>query len=146
MSTPTLLHEKVSNFMASIVTTRYGESYVLKVPGLQGVLSTETKREFVGPLPAPNDPSSHVRRQIGPALLVPDGAVILSFPDLLRCKNNILRSKYGEHVVGIFEKGFYEPWEHVLYRVRSGLAAVRMSLNMSIVRPVQWSQDVEPRP
>ncbi|KAH9911407.1 uncharacterized protein B0H18DRAFT_1128726 [Fomitopsis serialis] len=116
MSTPTLLHEKVSNFMASIVTTRYGESYVLKVPGLQGVLSAETKREFVGPLPAPNDPSSHVRRQIGPALLVPDGAVILSFPDLLRCKNNILRSKYGEHVVGIFEKGFYEPWEHVLYR------------------------------
>ncbi|KAH9915372.1 uncharacterized protein B0H18DRAFT_1124958 [Fomitopsis serialis] len=116
MSTPTNIHERVSNLFGDLLAVRYGGPCVLSLPGFKGVLTADTKRKFVGPLPTPDDPSRHVRKLVGPALLIPDGAVTLTFPALLQGGNYNLRVNHGEHIVGVFEKGFNEAWDHLVFR------------------------------
>ncbi|KAH9917783.1 uncharacterized protein B0H18DRAFT_1123398 [Fomitopsis serialis] len=127
MSTPTNVHEHVSNLFGDLLAVCYGGPCVLNMPGFKGVLTADTKRKFVGPLPTPDDPSRHVRKLVGPALLVPDGAVTLRFPVLLQDDNYDLRVEHGEHVVGVFEKGFNEAWDHLVFHF--GQYSIPQTLN-----------------
>lgn len=79
MSSPSDVHEVVSNYLGTYVR-ECGEPFVIAVGEFVGSLDTATKKMFVGPNPDPNDPSRHVQKLTAPALLVPDGSVMLRFP------------------------------------------------------------------
>ncbi|KAH9916066.1 uncharacterized protein B0H18DRAFT_958995 [Fomitopsis serialis] len=113
MSSASPLHEAVSNFLGTYVSQR-GSRIVIDLGDFVGSLQTDTKKMFVGPAPDPTDPSRHVQRLKAPALLVPDGSVVLRLPAFNDCGE--LVKDLDERVVAVIEKGFTEPWDHLVYR------------------------------